>query len=92
MKYKSCCKRSCLLYSCETREAGGCHCVCQLKDQESILERLLSGRMRKEGACITFVPGREEVPLEGMEKEDTQERLDECRKKLKEYEVMDGEL
>lgn len=86
MKYKSCCGRRCLLGSCETRDVGGCYCVCCLKDLESSLTNIISGSTYRQGNGIIYIPGRE-IPLKGKEKEETLKELDEVREKLKKYEI-----
>ncbi len=89
-KYKPCCSTVCLVLGCETRSAGGCYCVCRLKDHESTCLRLLDGtEFRKNGARI-YDPGRTPIPLEGDEKEDLEKELAEVRRRLKEYELLEG--
>jgi hypothetical protein len=37
-RYKKCCDRVCCLLNCANRDAGGCHCVCWIKDHIWFLE------------------------------------------------------
>lgn len=41
VKYKPCCDKRCMLFDCETREDGGCYCLCRLKDFEETLASLI---------------------------------------------------
>lgn len=75
-----------MLGSCKTREAGGCYCVCSLKDYENTLVNLLEGKACRYGIGIIYNPNREPTPLTGEEKEKTLKELDEVRSKLKDYE------
>lgn len=43
MKYKPCCNLYCLMLNCETRENGGCACVCKIKIQENLLNGHING-------------------------------------------------
>lgn len=88
MKYKPCCNRRCLLGHCETREAGGCHCVCYLKDAEHTIESLIDGRTYKVGDGIIFDPRRPRKPLEGERKDEALKQLEEIKSRLKEYEIL----
>ena len=86
LKYKRCCGRMCLLYSCKTREEGGCYCLCSLKDYESSLLSLISGHSYQINGCIIFEPNRKPIHLEGKDLLDKQELLENVRMKIKEYE------
>ncbi len=57
MKYKPCCKRRCLLGSCEIRESGGCYCVCRLVDNINIMKGVIDGTILDHG-CL-FIPDEE---------------------------------
>lgn len=86
MKYKPCCDSVCLLSYCETREAGGCYCVCRIKDSESSLISELKGETFRQREARVYVPGRG-IPLEGDVEEKVLEELQKVREKLKEYEI-----
>lgn len=43
MKYAPCCNSICLLSHCETRESGGCYCVCLINDHINSLQKLING-------------------------------------------------
>lgn len=85
MKYKPCCGRRCLLASCKTREAGGCYCLCRLKDMEGSLISMLKGHSYRCGPGVIYQPGRN-VPLEGEEKEKVIQDLEKVRQMFKKYE------
>ncbi len=87
MKYKNCCDRSCLLSHCETRNNGGCYCVCRLKDAENTCISLLEGKSYRSGVGIIYEPGRHKPLTEGEEKEKTLQQLANIRMRLKEYEI-----
>jgi hypothetical protein len=40
--YKPCCESTCLLGKCDTREAGGCYCICRLVDRINGLKRCIN--------------------------------------------------
>ena len=86
MKYKPCCDRRCLLGCCEIREAGGCYCVCRLKDHECSLERALEGTVSIKNDSFIYIPGKY-IALDEDEKKDVLEKLKKVREKLKEYEI-----
>lgn len=90
MKYKPCCDLRCLLSKCETRDCGGCYCVCRLKDFEKSCLSLLEGRSYRSSGCIIYEPGRTPIPLEGEEKEKVLADLEHIRNKLKTYETNDS--
>lgn len=77
-----------MLGHCETREDGGCYCVCLLKDAENNIERLLEGRTYKYGTGIIYDPRRPGKPLEGTEKEEALKELHDIRNRLKDYEEL----
>jgi hypothetical protein len=87
MKYKPCCGKRCMLGNCKTREDGGCYCLCHLKDHEAMILSLLDGTSKRYGDGIIFNPNVEAIPLEGDEKEKTQEELEKVKLQIKEYEV-----
>ena len=57
VRYKACCNTTCLVSRCETREAGGCYCVCRLVDQIHNLEQVIEGVVVGLG-CI-YLPSQE---------------------------------
>lgn len=84
IKYKPCCAKRCLLGNCETRDSGGCYCVCSLKDLESSLISQLSGNSFRKGDAIIYIPGHlTEVSEE--EKNKIQQELQLVRDKLRKY-------
>ena len=86
MKYKPCCGRRCVLGNCPTQASGGCYCLCSLKDHESQLEDLISGRCHRQGNCIIYKPGFIATPNDFEVQNDTKE-LEKVRAKIKEYEI-----
>ncbi len=87
-KYKPCCGRRCLLGSCETRESGGCYCLCRLKDHENTLNDLLSGKVFQKDVGIIYIPNKTQIPLTGEEREEIIKKLEKLKIKLKEYEIL----
>lgn len=85
-QYTLCCNSVCLLGNCKTREAGGCYCVCRLKDAESSCISLIEGKSYRKNGCIIYENGRIAIPLEGKEKEEVEEQLKNIREILKRYE------
>ena len=85
--YKPCCGKRCMVGGCEIRDAGGCYCVCRLKDHESTLLDLLDGSAYAEGTCIIHAPCKKALPLNGFEKEHREKQLKSVREKLKTYEI-----
>lgn len=88
LKYKSCCNIKCALAHCETREQGGCYCVCRLKDQENQLQSLIAGQMYEQDGCIIYRPERSCEPPDN--KCILEKRLKAIRLQLKKYEKADG--
>lgn len=86
MKYKSCCTSRCLLGTCETRDNGGCYCVCRLKDHEKTQLSLIEGSSYAHKGMVIYEPGKKTVPTPEDVKR-YQERLGVIRTKLKEYEI-----
>ncbi len=91
MKYKPCCSSRCLLGTCETRDNGGCYCVCRWKDAESTCISLLEGRSFRHGGGIIYEPNRIPVPLKGDEKDQISQQLEAIRERLKKYETPNDE-
>lgn len=87
MKYKTCCARRCMVHGCDTKDNGGCYCLCRLKDREHTLLSLLDGTSYREKGFIIYEPGRIKTPLGGFEKDNATKDLDEVRKRIKEYEI-----
>jgi hypothetical protein len=96
MKYKPCCGRRCLLANCQTRDNGGCYCVCRIKDNIEILESTIRGEMLEMGSLfIPSVEKREEYKKNMAEERREADRkfreeeapvlLMELKNKLKEY-------
>ncbi len=84
-KYKPCCENRCLVHGCETKEYGGCYCLCRLKDAENHCIGLLEGTHFRQGGGIIYVPGRM-IPLEGPEKISVENELIMIRSKIKAFE------
>ena len=85
-KYKPCCDLKCLNGRCETRENGGCYCLCRMIDRESSLLLALEGALsRKEGYSI-YVPGRY-IEVSQDEKNKLTKELYQLREKIKKYEI-----
>lgn len=91
MRYKACCNSVCLIGNCKTRDAGGCYCVCRLKDYEDTLLSVLEGSSFWEGGGFIYEPARCRPP-EGEEKEKTLAELQKVREKLKDYEINAGDV
>ena len=60
-KYKPCCNNRCLLFFCETREAGGCYCTCRTKDYISHLQSIIEGQTLYDGNCFIYIPNDEKL-------------------------------
>ncbi len=84
-KYKPCCSNRCLLGNCETRDDGGCYCLCRLKDSEHNLMNVLEGRTCLKNGLFIYSPNIIPKPIEGEEKEKIEKRLQDVRDKIKEY-------
>jgi hypothetical protein len=72
--YKPCCDKRCLLVNCETRNKGGCYCVCALVDAESTLTKLLDGTF----SSIA-------IPLSGEERQKFELQLKSVTEKIEKY-------
>ena len=92
MKYKPCCDRRCLKGNCQTRDHGGCYCVCRIIDAIGGLELAVEGRMVAGGSV--YIPDTAER-LAYIERHKAQEidfrenvapqLLRDYKNKLKEY-------
>ena len=92
-RYKPCCQKRCLLANCETRDAGGCSCVCDLVDVIHNLEMVIEGIIVGQG-CIYFPDSeRRESFLNSMDEErrkkenhyryvEAPEHLKKCKERL----------
>jgi hypothetical protein len=89
MKYKPCCGTRCLLGNCDTREAGGCYCVCRLVDAKHSCEKVLDGSMFVKNNALIYVPGHY-TDLTEEERANALHDLEEINLKLKDYETLDG--
>jgi hypothetical protein len=85
-KYKPCCGRRCPLGNCETREEGGCYCLCRLKDAESSYLSLLAGSSYRYSGAQIYVSGKT-FPLSDDEKKEYHSGLEQIREKIKDYEI-----
>lgn len=83
--YTPCCNTVCLLGNCETRENGGCYCVCRLKDAESSCISLLEGKSYRKNGGIIYEPRRIPIPLVGEEKNQVEDNLKTIRERIKSY-------
>ncbi len=86
-KYKACCGKRCMVFGCETKEHGGCYCLCRLKDSENQCIMLLEGKSFRHSGGIIYQPSRIPIPLEGNEKEEEEKTLTMIRNRIKEYEI-----
>lgn len=77
----------CGLGNCATRDAGGCYCLCRLKDGKSMLLSLLDGTSCRINGCVVYEPGRIRTPLGGFEKDNALKELASVREKIKTYEL-----
>ena len=86
IKYKKCCDKICALRLCETRESGGCYCLCRLKDLEQDLMDELEGSSYR---CCEFIvrDPRREGTLSESEKEKRLKALESVRERIKCYQV-----
>ena len=57
MKYKPCCGSTCLLAHCETRDHGGCYCICRLIDHIESLKDTIASILIEEGSI--YIPNPE---------------------------------
>lgn len=92
MKYKPCCGRRCLLGNCETRESGGCYCVCQLVDHINTLEQLIKREIVSPNVWFGSKEDTEKYYRENKEKCDkyiaeAPALLEKAKKRLKKYEI-----
>lgn len=95
LKYKPCCGRRCLNFTCETRENGGCYCLCRLIDYIHTLEDIIHDRGVIKYGRIYLLPGSFEKFKENMNEEEKIERekekewakkeLENCNNSFKEY-------
>ena len=87
MKYKPCCGTGCLVGGCRTREAGGCYCVCRLKDREQTLQDLIYGKCYRRNGVIVYEAGIEKVPVHANDRRLALAELEKVRERLKKYEI-----
>jgi len=92
MKYKPCCGSRCLLGYCETRENGGCYCVCRLIDHIHTLEGLINGDIVSPFIWFGDKKKQEEYYEKNKEECDkyinqSPKLLEKAKEKLKFYEI-----
>ena len=86
-KYNGCCDKVCALGYCETRELGGCYCLCRLKDKEVMLLSLLDGSSYRVEDAVVYRPGIIPTPVGGFERINVLKELERVRERIKTYEV-----
>lgn len=80
-KYKSCsCGRICGVGFCEITEAGGCYCVCLLKNRESSILDIIKGKSVFINGGILYDPNRTPTPLKGKAKEEMEKKIEPSKK------------
>lgn len=70
MKYKPCCGYVCLNAICETRDAGGCYCVCRKVDAINRLKDTIEGTLVGRGCVYIPDPEKRAAFLEKMSHEE----------------------
>ncbi len=87
MLYKPCCGRTCLLGGCDTRDAGGCYCVCRLIDGINMHKKLLAGKAVYSDGAIAWGPAIEKKILSEEERTNFTEVLKSLEKHLEKYKL-----
>lgn len=70
MKYKPCCGRTCLSAVCETRDSGGCYCICRKIDEINCLKATLEGTFVARGCVYIPDPEKRAEFLNNMSQEE----------------------
>lgn len=104
VRYKACCGATCMVAGCETKDAGGCYCVCRLMDAKNSLEMIIDGKMLTYRGGQIWIPDEKSRSdeFENWSLDDQNEHIDyrvniapqllqETIAKLKEYEITDEE-
>jgi hypothetical protein len=97
MKFKACCAYQCALGGCETRENGGCYCLCRLFDRLHALENVIEGKqfVLPSGGSVYYAEEEDRKRFYQNNKEMVDEfkinkapkLLEEVKSKIKEYEM-----